>query len=795
MSSELLDLSTDELMRRAAALRDRRFGNVVTYSRKVFIPLTQLCRDVCRYCTFAKTPSRVVHPYLDIEQVLEIARAGLAAGCKEALFTLGEKPEVRYAVAAEWLRARNYASTIEYLVDAAGRVLGETGLLPHINAGTLTSSEIDLLRTVSGSMGIMLESSSARLAERGMPHYGSPDKQPAARLATLLRLGEKQVPTTSGILIGIGETAEERIDSLVALRDLHAQYGHLQEVIIQNFRSKAGTAMAGHPEPSTDELVRTIAFARLILTQDVSVQAPPNLNPGVLGRLIEAGINDWGGVSPVTADHVNPEAPWPHLDALARQTMMAGKTLVERLTLYPSYVHCRETWVDADVRPNVLRASDASGLARDCEWTAGARTAPPAWIIGRLSQASHQEILSPDVAAAIDMVRDGYALSEDQIVRLFEARGDDVFHICAAANDLRRQAVGESVTYVVTRNINYTNVCTYGCRFCAFSKGKTHDSLRGPAYDISLDEIARRTREAWLRGATEVCMQGGINPRYTGATYLEILRAAKDACPDVHVHAFSPLEVTQGARTLGMTIADYLCELRDAGLGSLPGTAAEVLDDEVRAVLCPDKLSTDEWLAVIETAHRVGLRSTATIMFGHVDMPRHWARHLLHIRALQARTGGFTEFVPLPFVAAEAPIYLRGGARNGPTFRECLLMHAVARIVLHPVIRNVQVSWVKMGGTGVEACLGAGVNDLGGTLMNESITRAAGAMHGQEAPPATLEEWIRRSGRIAVQRTTLYGFASEERCSAAASAPPLLPVVNQPYRSRKVTGSTSRSLP
>lgn len=775
-SEELNDLSEA-----AAFVRDSGFGEFTTYSRKIFIPLTELCRDVCHYCTFAKAPRRIHSPYMSVEAVLELARRGKAFGCNEALFTLGEKPELRYGAARDWLEHAGFASTIDYLAHTAELVLKETGLLPHINAGTMTHGELKSLRTVSASMGVMLETASDRLSERGMVHFGSPDKAPAARLGTLRSAGELNIPITSGILIGIGETMQERLESLLALRDLHGRYGHVQEVIVQNFRAKPGTKMASHQEPTAEEFCRTIALARLVLGPSISIQAPPNLSPDILPRLVAAGINDWGGVSPVTPDHVNPEAPWPHIGELGRQTAAAGKRLVQRLTVYPAYISDRAKWIDKAVAPYVLQLSDAQWLARECDWQAGSGTMPPRGSENMLARKTGKPV-SAQVRSIVTRGLQGERLSVDDIVRLFASRGDDLAFVCASADQLRRKVNGSAISYVVTRNINYTNVCTYGCKFCAFSKGKTHEDLRGKPYDLTLDEIRRRTHEAWARGATEVCLQGGINPDYTGQTYLDICRTVREACPDMHIHAFSPLEVTQGARTLGIPLRDFLQRLKEAGLGSLPGTAAEILDDEVRDILCPDKLTTDEWLNVLETAHSVGLRTTSTIMYGHVERTEHWALHLLRLRDLQARTGGITEFVPLPFVAQEAPIYLKGGARPGPTFREAILMHAIARIALHPLIPNIQASWVKLGPLGVKIALNAGANDLGGTLMNESITRAAGAVHGQEAPPETIEDWIIQAGRHVRQRTTLYGDAPSQQRLASYGAAPLDPLINTPFR-------------
>jgi FO synthase len=791
------------LMRVAAALRDAAHGGLVSYSRKVFIPLTQLCRDVCHYCTFAHPPRPGEPVYLSADQVLEIARAGARAGCHEALFTLGDKPELRYAAARDALERLGHHSTLSYLAEMAGLVLRETGLLPHLNPGIMTRADIDRLRTVSVSQGIMLESASERLRRRGGPHFGSPDKDPAVRLETIRIAGEAAVPFTSGILIGIGETRGERIESLLALRDLHDRFGHLQEIIIQNFRAKPGTRMAQAPEPDIAEHLWTIAVARLILGPEMNIQAPPNLNPGALAEMIAAGINDWGGVSPVTPDHVNPEAPWPALDRLAKETAAAGKLLVERLAIYPAYARDRERWLDPALRPPVLRAMDAQGLARSDDWVPGAGIAPPVVIAPHpdplpASGAREKESPSPrfggeregpaqregegQLASILRRAAAGETVAEAEIVRLFAARGDDFDAVCRAADELRQRVNGDVVSYVVTRNINYTNICYFRCQFCAFSKGKLSENLRGRPYDLDHSEIQRRVEEAWDRGATEVCLQGGIHPEYTGATYLAICRAIKEVAPGIHIHAFSPLEIWQGAKTLCRTLPEFLHELQAAGLSSLPGTAAEILDDEVRAVICPDKINTGQWLEVMEAAHAVGLRSTVTIMYGHIDRYEHWARHLLRIRALQARTGGFTEFVPLPFVPMETPIYLKGRARRGPTYREAVLMHAVARLVLHPVITNIQTSWVKMGGGGAAACLEAGANDLGGTLMNESITRAAGAVHGQEMPPESMEALIRSLGREPRQRTTLYADSPAERKAASFGAAVLSEPVNTPAR-------------
>jgi FO synthase len=769
----------DALMAQAAEKRDAAHGRLVSYSRKVFIPLTKLCRDVCHYCTFAERPRAGRPAYLSPEAVLTIARAGAAAGCTEALFTLGDKPELRYRAAHEALAALGHGTTISYLRDMCALVLKETGLLPHVNPGVMTREEIAALREVSASAGIMLESSSERLCEPGGVHYGSPDKAPSVRLAMMRQAGELAVPFTTGILIGIGETRTERLESLLAIRDLHVRHGHIQEVIVQNFRAKANTKRATAPEPDLDDLLWSIAAARLVLPDDVHVQAPPNLSPGVYEELVGAGIDDWGGVSPVTPDHVNPEAPWPQIEALAERTAAMGKVLVQRLPVYPSYAFEADRWCAPDIAKRVRRAIDADGWARDDDWAPGLTVLPR-------RRASLLGSVDPLVAEAVNRAAAGARLAEPEIVRLFGARDADYDHVITSADALRQAVSGETVRYVVNRNINYTNICYYRCRFCAFSKGKKHEALRGTPYDLDLDEVVRRSREAWDRGATEVCLQGGIHPDYTGATYLGICRAIKEALPDMHVHAFSPLEVTQGATTLGLSLHDFLVQLKLAGLGTLPGTAAEILDDEVRKIICPDKVNTAQWLDVVNTAHRLGLRTTSTIMYGHVERPVSWARHLLVLRDLQAETGGITEFVPLPFVHMEAPMYLRGQARKGPTLREAVLMHAVARLVLHPLITNIQTSWVKMGPEGAALCLNAGANDLGGTLMNESISRAAGTQHGQEFPPEAMEGLIRSIGRIPMQRDTLYRPAPAEQRAVSFNAAELAPVVQTPLRKMQV---------
>ncbi|MGE5639614.1 MAG: 5-amino-6-(D-ribitylamino)uracil--L-tyrosine 4-hydroxyphenyl transferase CofH [Clostridia bacterium] len=777
----LARLSLDELMSQARALRDEGHGRRISYSRKVFIPLTRLCRNTCGYCTFVRGPKDVLRPYLLPEEVVEIARLGRDAGCREALFTLGDRPESVFLQARDALKALGYDSTIAYLAAMCRLVLRVTGLLPHVNPGVLDLDEMATLRGVSVSQGMMLESVASRLCAPGGPHHGCPDKVPEVRLAAIDAAGHARVPFTSGILIGIGESRFERIEALVALRDLHEKHGHLQETIVQNFRAKPRTRMAQREDASFEELLWTTAAARLVLGPQANIQVPPNLSDARFPQLLGAGINDWGGISPVTDDYVNPERPWPEIEMLEQATRSAGFIPVERLALYPEYARAARGWVDKEMLRPLFQLSDAEGYARRDPWSPGVAMAVPAGAFGKKS---------PTVDTTLDrlLIRSsrGDELLERDIVRLFAAREGEVDAVVAAADELRRRTSGDTVRYVVNRNINYTNICSFRCRFCAFSKGKTAETLRGQPYDLALQEVSRRVSEAWARGATEVCMQGGIHPAYTGDTYLALLRAAKDAQPGMHVHAFSPLEVSHGARTLGVSVEAFLGRLRDAGLGSLPGTAAEILDDDVRAHLCPDKLDSGTWLDVIGTAHKLGIPTTSTMMFGHIETPSAWARHLLRLRALQSRTRGFTEFVPLPFVHMEAPMYLKEGARRGPTWRETLLVHAVSRLVLNPLIPNVQVSWVKLGKEGAAACLAAGANDLGGTLMNESISKAAGNEHGQEMPPKDMETLIRQLGRVPEQRTTLYGPVAGERREASFSATELLPMVLTPTVHQRV---------
>jgi len=771
---DLLALSLDELMARARLARDEAHGSVVTFSPKVFIPLTMLCQDKCGYCTFAQPPARLDAPYLEPEQVLEIARRGADMGCHEALFTLGERPEKRYPVAKDWLLRHGYETTVDYVVAMAQLVLDETGLLPHANTGAMYADELARLREVSPSQGMMIES----LRDDLECHRGAPDKVPQRRLDTLEWAGEQKIPYTTGILVGIGEDREDRVAALEAIAAAHERHGHVQEVIVQNFLPKDGTAMHKSPPCPRPDYLEAIALARLILPPEVHVQAPPNLSDD-FGDLLEAGVSDWGGVSPVTADHVNPERPWPDLERLREVTEAHGHTLAPRLTVHARYASDPETWLDEALHFPVMDRSDSDGFARDdpgsvwpertmekakvgdgaefdlvgdlsTQWYVGAGGDPQVLVPGRASAGGA-------VGEVLQGVRDGQDVGFDEILTLFRARGPEVAAVAEVADELRAEIVGDDVTWVANRNINYTNVCTFKCRFCGFSKGPMSLNLRGTPYLLTLDDIADRTIEAAEFGATEVCLQGGIHPDFDGDYYIDVAKAVHAAVPDIHIHGFTALEVTEGAKRNEEPLVDYLTRLRDAGQRSLPGTAAEILHDGVRETLCPDKINTEEWLEAHRVAHSVGLGSNVTIMFGSMERPEHWVHHILRTRALQEETGGFTEFVGLPFVHMASPIYLRKMARRGPTWREVLLMHAVARIAYRGRIDNIQGSWVKLGFGSIEQLLRSGANDLGGTLIDENISRAAGADHGTGVTSEDFRRVVEPLGRRLVQRTTLYG--------------------------------------
>ncbi|MBC9718978.1 bifunctional FO biosynthesis protein CofGH [Streptomyces sp. TRM66268-LWL] len=818
---DLDDLTASAARVRDAGLEAAGRPGVITYSKSVFIPLTRLCRDKCHYCTFVTVPGKLRRAghgmFMSPDEVLDIARRGAEMGCKEALITLGDKPEDRWPEAREWLDAHGYDDTIAYVRAISIRILEETGLLPHLNPGVLSWTDFQRLKPVAPSMGMMLETTAERLwSEPGMPHYGSPDKEPAVRLRVLEDAGRSSVPFTSGLLIGIGETYEERAESLFALRRVARAYHGIQELIIQNFRAKPDTAMRGMPDAELDELVATVAVARHIMGPSGNLQAPPNLIAGEYERLIGAGIDDWGGVSPVTIDHVNPEKPWPQLDELTERSSAAGFELRERLCVYPEFVTRGEPWLDPRVLPHVRALADpATGLAipdapvvgrpwqePDEGFTSAGRTDLHATIDteGRTGDRREdfdvvygdwealREAAAPgmvpsrldgDVRSALATAADDPTkLTDSEALALLHADGPALDALTRIADDLRKSVVGEDVTYIVTRNINFTNVCYTGCRFCAFAQRRTD----ADAYTLSLDQVADRAAQAWDVGAVEVCMQGGIHPDLPGTAYFDIARAVKKRVPGMHVHAFSPMEVVNGASRTGLSIREWLTVAKEAGLDSIPGTAAEILDDEVRWVLTKGKLPTATWIEVVKTAHELGIRSSSTMMYGHVDQPRHWLGHFRTLARIQQETGGFTEFVTLPFIHTNAPVYLAGIARPGPTDRDNRAVTAMARLLLHPHIPNIQTSWVKLGTEGAAEMLRSGANDLGGTLMEETISRMAGSSYGSYRSVKDLIAIATEAGRPSRPRTTLYGEVPEERVRAAEASdghlPELLPVLD-----------------
>ena len=779
--NEIENLPANALFELADGIRKENYRNIITYSPKVFIPLTKLCQDRCGYCTFAEPPARLEAPYMEEEEILSVAKAGRAAGCHEALFTLGERPELRYPYAKEWLSSRGYSSTVEYLVAMSKLVLEETGLLPHANAGALHHDEMLALRDVSASQGMMLESIEPDLA----CHRNSPDKTPERRIATLNSAGELEIPFTTGILVGMGESKHSRVESLFAIAQIHEKYGHIQEVIIQNFLPKSGTAMHKHPPCPEDDFLETVALARILLPKEIHIQAPPNLSDD-FKKLLTVGIDDWGGVSPVTKDYVNPERPWPELEKLKQITESEGFELAPRLTIYPEFASNLKKWVSPQVAFPVMELSDSSGYASSDPLAPNQEfeeLSEENWFSG--SPGSLPDLLTSNgkssgaINEAVEGIKSGEEANAEILELFLSARGSEVSAVADLADFLRKEAVGDQVTWVANRNINYTNVCTFKCRFCGFSKGPLSLNLRGAPYLLEIEEIASRVAEAARAGATEVCLQGGIHPDFDGNYYIEVAKAVRDAVPGIHIHGFTALEVLEGARRLDEPLESYLRRLMDAGLASLPGTAAEILDDEIRKDLCPDKINTEEWLEVHRTAHKIGLRSNVTMMFGSIEHPRHWVKHLLLCRDLQKETGGFTEFVGLPFVHMASPIYLQQKSRRGPTFRETLLLHAVARIAYNKLIPNIQASWVKIGFDGVRQLLQAGVNDLGGTLIDENISRAAGAQHGQMVKKSDFEDLVAPLGRTLVQRNTLYGTVdSEKTLQVNRKGRTLLPVVN-----------------
>ncbi|MFD3810847.1 bifunctional FO biosynthesis protein CofGH [Rhodococcus sp. NPDC058639] len=795
--SDLEDLCVSAARVRDAGLLAAGRPGTVTYSRKVFVPITRLCRDRCHYCTFVTVPGKLRAEgrgmYLEPDEILEIARQGAELGCKEALFTLGDRPEERWPEAAQWLEERGYDSTLDYVRAMSIRVLEETGLLPHLNPGVMSWAEMSRLKPVAPSMGMMLETTSERLfTDKGQCHYGSPDKDPAVRLRVLTDAGRLSVPFTTGILVGIGETVAERADSIHAIRKSHKAFGHIQEVIVQNFRAKDDTVMRDADDADLDEFLAAVAVSRLVLGPGMRIQAPPNLvSLDECRALLGAGVDDWGGVSPLTPDHVNPERPWPNLDTLAAVSADAGYVLTERIAAQPQYVLAGQPWIDPRITTHVRALADPeTGLARDLlptglpwqepdiDWESSGRvdlnseidvsgrnteyrsdlgSAFGDWETVReqvlaLGESAPVRLDSDVLAALRSAERDPAGCSDDEYIALANADGAGLEALVALADQLRRDTVGDDVTYVINRNINFTNICYTGCRFCAFAQRKGD----ADAFTLSAQEVADRAWEAHVAGATEVCMQGGIDPELPVTGYADLVRAVKARVPSMHVHAFSPMEIVNGVARSGTSIRDWLIDLREAGLDTIPGTAAEILDDEVRWVLTKGKLPAAEWVEVVTTAHEVGLRSSSTMMYGHVDQPHHWVGHLNVLRGIQDRTGGFTEFVLLPFVHQSSPLYLAGASRPGPTMRDNRAAHALARVMLHGRIDNIQTSWVKLGVAGTRAMLEGGANDLGGTLMEETISRMAGSQHGSEKSVEELVAIAEGIGRPARQRTTAY---------------------------------------
>ncbi|WP_371828446.1 MULTISPECIES: bifunctional FO biosynthesis protein CofGH [Nocardiaceae] len=793
---DLSDLMASASRVRDAGLESAGRPKTVSYSRKVFVPITRLCRDKCHYCTFVTVPGKLNAAghgmFMDPDEIIDVARKGAALGCKEALFTLGDRPEERWPEAKAWLDSRGYDSTLDYVRAMSIRVLEETGLLPHLNPGVMSWQELSRLKPVAPSMGMMLETTSRRLfEEKGQAHYGSPDKDPEVRLRTLTDAGRLNIPFTTGILVGIGETLRDRAESIMAIRKVHKSFGHVQEIIVQNFLAKSDTAMRSVPDAGLEEFLATIAVTRMVVGPSMRIQAPPNLVAAEeTAALLGAGVDDWGGVSPLTPDHVNPERPWPNLDTLAELSASAGYTLVERTAAQPQYVLAGAPWIDPRISAHVRALADPeTGMARenvnptglpwqepDEEWESSGRVdlnteidtqgrntetrsdlanAFGDWesIREQVRDLAGLERVDRDLVSALTAAeKDPAGLSDEQYLALATAEGPGMDAVAALADDLRKQVNGDTVTYVVNRNINFTNICYTGCRFCAFAQRKGD----ADAFTLSTAEVADRAWEAHVVGATEVCMQGGIDPELPVTGYADLVRAVKAKVPSMHVHAFSPMEIVNGASRGGQSIREWLTELRAAGLDSIPGTAAEILDDEVRWVLTKGKLPAAEWIEVITTAHEVGLRSSSTMMYGHVDNPSHWVGHLNVLKKIQDKTGGFTEFVPLPFVHQSSPLYLAGASRPGPTNRDNRAVHALARIMLHGRIDNIQTSWVKLGITGTQAMLNGGANDLGGTLMEETISRMAGSQNGSEKTVAELHEIADGIGRPVRQRTTTY---------------------------------------
>jgi FO synthase len=731
----------------------------VTFSRNLTLSLSRTCQCYCKYCAFATHRAHLYSP----EEVLEILDGAAKRQVKELLVLTGERPEVNPEVRAR-LGEYGHEDFTAYVVWVCERAL-ERGLLPHTNLGVLSREDLLRLREVTASQGLMLESIAERLMQT--VHAGSPTKHPARRLETIAWAGELQIPFTSGILVGIGETEQERVESLAAIASLHARHGHIQEVILQNFvphqryygeepaeiaeeaaREYWRTGVAenpGRPRPelplpewacpvSIEDMKRLIAEARRQMP-DVGIQVPPNLADW-WGELVAAGATDLGGLS-ANGDHISPEHPFPSPHQVRKELQRDGVALTERLCVYPRYID--PEWIAPAVL-DTIKVKYWSFIPR----RGSGRTEPPAPIRPQL------------VAGAIAKGREGVALSADELTALFaETRPEAIEEMRQAADELRAELAGETVTFVVNRNINVSNVCVVGCAFCGFGQGK-----RSPdAYEHDEQEFVARIHDALAFGATELCIQSGIHPDWTLEDYLGWLRLAKAtaaaAGTELHLHAYSPMEIAHMCDISGLPPDEVFAQLRDAGLGSTPGTAAEVLHDGVRERISPNKLPVARWVQIIEASHNAGLRSTATVMFGHIEEPWELAEHMRVVRGLQERTGGITEFVPLSFIPFQTLLGRTHGVEE--ISREENLKHTAAfRLALGRTVTSLQASWVKMGLEAASEALRWGVNDLGGTLMEESISRLAGSYHGTKLDPEQLVAAAHEAGRPAAERTTLY---------------------------------------
>lgn len=744
----------ERLLALAGSVRDAGLAasgrpGVITYSRKVFVPLTTLCRDRCHYCVFVDTPGQLLKKhkpaFMSPEQVLAVVRQGQAMGCKEVLLTLGDRPEDRWPEARAWLDEHGFGSTIEYVAHIARLVTAETGLLAHANPGVMSEDELRMLRPAAPSMGMMLETTSRRLFEEpGQVHFGSPDKDPAVRLEVIDAAGRERVPFTTGILVGIGETEHDRAASLVAIRDAHERHqvagqGHVQEVIVQNFRAKPRTAMQGAPDADLLEYVAAVAVARLVMGPRMRIQVPPNLSDaGEFGLLVRAGADDWGGVSPLTADHVNPERPWPHLDDLARMTAELGFALRERLTAQPEFVLDAETWIDPALRPAVAALADAgTGLAAA---PAVAPFRPSRLPVQEAEERRASTAPGPGVRRLAEAAAaDPLTLDDADWVRLLGATGDDLDVLAATADDVRRYTVGEAVTLVVNRNLTSTGL---------------RAAPTGEAAAFTLDDVGAIAADAWDLGATELCVQGRLDADAEPTGYLDIARAAKAAAPGLHLHAYRPQDVWDLADRTGLGLDGSLSAMREAGVDTVPGTGVKVLSERVRGLVAPTDLEIDRWVEGITTAHRAGFRSTSVIFYGHVETAAERIAHLRRLRAIQDETGGFSEFVPIPLPGPAGGVPLVPGRA---ALDEHRAMVAVSRLLLSGSIPHVQIPWTRVGRAASAVLLQSGGDDLGGALLDGRVKPEAGIEHGLELPVTDAAALVARLFRPFRLRTTTYG--------------------------------------